>query len=214
MDRLTSTDHITTDHMTITDHLPGAATGEPPPQAVERGPVSPPSGDASAAAPGRFSFRPHPLTAALATLSLIAAVTVGTMGYKVHRNDQAEAASSAALAAAQVATPAILSYDYRHLDADFAAARAHLTGKFADQYARTTSSVVRSTAQRYRAAVRATVAGASVISAAPNRVVVLLFVNQTTTSTRVIGPKLDLNRVRMTLLKVDGDWRVSDVDAE
>ena len=41
----------------------------------------------------------------------------------------------------------------------------------------------------------------------------LLFVNQTTTSTRLDGPKVDLNRVRMSLRKVDGAWLVSDIDA-
>jgi Mce-associated membrane protein len=52
-----------------------------------------------------------------------------------------------------------------------------------------------------------------VVRASANRVVVLLFVNQTTTSTRLDGPKVDLNRVRMTLDRVDGTWLVSDVDA-
>jgi len=42
---------------------------------------------------------------------------------------------------------------------------------------------------------------------------VLLFVNQTTTSTRVQGPQVDLNRVRMTLTRVGDDWKVSAVTA-
>jgi Mce-associated membrane protein len=40
---------------------------------------------------------------------------------------------------------------------------------------------------------------------------VLLFVNQTTTSTRLDGPKVDLNRVVLTLDRVDGKWLVSKV---
>ena len=52
--------------------------------------------------------------------------------------------------------------------------------------------------------VTADVASSSVVRASQNRVVVLLFVNQTTTSTRLEGPKVDLNRVRLTLDRVDG----------
>ena len=39
------------------------------------------------------------------------------------------------------------------------------------------------------------------VRASENRVVLLLFVDQTTTSTRLEGPKVDLNRVRMTMLE-------------
>jgi Mce-associated membrane protein len=42
---------------------------------------------------------------------------------------------------------------------------------------------------------------------------VLLFVNQTTTSTRLDGPRVDLNRVRLTLVQVDGSWRLNNVVA-
>ena len=38
-------------------------------------------------------------------------------------------------------------------------------------------------------------------------------VNQTTTSTRLDGPKVDLNRVRLQMDRVDGKWLVSDVQA-
>ena len=98
----------------------------------------------------------------------------------------------------------LLSYDYRHLDRDFARAEKGLTGQFADDYAKTTESVVRPTAEQVQAVSRPTWPPSSVVRAAQNQVVVLLFVNQTTTSTRLEGPKVDLNRVRMTLDRVDG----------
>jgi len=41
--------------------------------------------------------------------------------------------------------------------------------------------------------------------------VLLLFVDQTTTSTRIEGPEVDLNRVRMTLSRGGGQWLVSGV---
>ncbi len=61
--------------------------------------------------------------------------------------------------------------------------------------------------------VTAEVVSSSVVRASENRVVLLLFVDQTTTSTRLEGPKVDLNRVRMTLSRTGGQWLVSGVDA-
>jgi Mce-associated membrane protein len=52
-----------------------------------------------------------------------------------------------------------------------------------------------------------------VISASADRAVVLLFVNQVTTSTQVSGSRVDLNRVRMTVALTSDGWRVSGVDA-
>ena len=43
------------------------------------------------------------------------------------------------------------------------------------------------------------VAGSSVVEAAPGRVVVLLFLNQQTTSDRLSAPRLDPSRVRMIM---------------
>jgi Mce-associated membrane protein len=43
--------------------------------------------------------------------------------------------------------------------------------------------------------------------------VVIAFVDQTTTSSRLAGPKVDANRVRLTLVPVRGEWKVSAVDA-
>ncbi|MPY58761.1 hypothetical protein [Streptomyces spongiae] len=148
-------------------------------------------------------------------------VAVGVLGWQYREGRQAEQARGQALAAARKAAPVVLSYDYRHLDRDFARARAQLTGKFRDEYGKTTKAVVGPTARKYHGVVKATVAApadggvpaASVVSAAPDRVVVLLFVNQVTESTRVSGSRVDLNRVRMTLTRTSDGWKVGAVDA-
>ena len=134
-------------------------------------------------------------------------------------------ADSAARAAAQQAAvtdiKTLLSYDATTLDRDFAKARGYLTGAFRDEYKKTTTTVVAPTAEKYHGVVQATVVEpsgggaptASVVSASPDKVVVLLFVNQVTKSTQVTGSRLDLNRVRMTLTRTSGGWKVSAVDA-
>ncbi|MFF0287075.1 hypothetical protein [Streptomyces sp. NPDC005262] len=168
--------------------------------------------------------RRRPFTVVLCVLLVAGLVAAAVLGWRYREGAQAEQARGQALAAARQAAPVVLSYDYRHLDRDFAAARARLTGHFRDEYGKTTTRVVGPTARKYHGVVKATVAqpagdsaaapAASVISASADRAVVLLFVNQVTTSTQVAGSRVDLNRVRMTLTRTDDDgWKVSALDA-
>ncbi|MFI5554899.1 hypothetical protein [Streptomyces sp. NPDC051738] len=160
------------------------------------------------------------LTALLGVLLVAGLVAVAALGWQYWDGRQTESARTEALTAARKAAPVVLSYDYRHLDKDFATARTHLTGDFRDEYGKTTKTVVGPTAKKYRGVVKATVAApatgapaASVVSASPDKVVVLLFVNQVTESTQVSGARVDLNRVRMTMTDTDDGWKVSAVDA-
>ncbi|MFF4214054.1 hypothetical protein ACFYZE_32860 [Streptomyces sp. NPDC001796] len=153
------------------------------------------------------------LTAALCVVLVAGLVAVAVLGWQYREGRRTDQARGQVLTAAEKAAPAVLSYDYRHLDQDFARARGYLTGGFRDQYLKTTKTVVGPTAAKYHGVVRATVAAASVVSAAPDKAVVLLFVNQTTQSTQVPGSRLDLNRVRMTLTRTSTGWKVSAVDA-
>lgn len=161
------------------------------------------------------------VTAVLA-VALIAAVAIGAVFAVQYRNAiRTDHARTAAIAAAERAAPVIFSYDYRHLDLDFSKAEAYLTGAFRSQYAKTTQTVVKPTATQYHGVVQATVAkpgdgsaaAASVVSATPDQVVVLAFINQSTTSTRVTGTQVDQNRVLLTLTHTSQGWLVSAVDA-
>ena len=61
---------------------------------------------------------------------------------------------------------------------------------------------------------RAEVVAASVVSADADRVEALLFVNQTTAGKDLEEPRVDLNRVVVTLVPDgDGGWLVDDLDA-
>ncbi|MFC9682448.1 hypothetical protein [Streptomyces sp. NPDC056948] len=156
---------------------------------------------------------PRPLVALLGVLLVAGLVALGVVGWQYQEGRQAQEARGEALAAARKTAPVVLSYDYRRLDRDFGRARGLLTGKFSDQYRKTTAGVVGPAAKKYHAVVRATVATASVVSASPDKVRVLLFVNQVTESTQVSGSRLDLNRVRMTMNHTADGWKVGAVDA-
>ncbi|MEV5147988.1 hypothetical protein AB0L14_27230 [Streptomyces sp. NPDC052727] len=193
---------------------PPAAGWEDPP---EPGPFE---DDLVESAPPRRVGR-RVLTAVLGVVLVAALVVAAVLGWRYQEGRQTEQARGEALAAARKAAPVVLSYDYRHLDRDFTRARALLTGRFRDEYGKTTKTVVAPTATKYHGVVKATVAAppdggapaVSVVSATPDRAVVLLFVNQVTESTQVSGPRLDLNRVRMTLTRTSDGWKVSGVDA-
>lgn len=164
--------------------------------------------------------------AALAALALLAAVAVGGASY-VGARYQSAAADDArttayersleqAPAAAERAATAILSYDYESLDADRDAASRFLTPAYKDDYVTTFDSLVKESATQTKANVEATVLASSAMLQAgdqdPDRVPVLLFVDQTTVSTANSGePGVALNRVRLDLVRVDGTWLVDGI---
>jgi Mce-associated membrane protein len=118
-----------------------------------------------------------------------------------------------ALAASRDAARALFSYDHERLDEDFARGQALTTGKFREEYTKTTNEVVRGVAEQYDAVVRADVNEAGIVSASADEATALVFLNQITTSTRVEGDKIDQSRVRMHLVLRDGRWLVDEVTA-
>lgn len=126
------------------------------------------------------------------------------------------ASSQSAVAAAKSSVHAILSYDYRTISADIAAAKADTTGVFAHQYVSTASQLL-AQAKAVKAIVQATVGSSGVVSAANNAVVVLLFVDQASvrqvTGQKTPTTRIDQSRVRVTMSRVNGKWLVSALAA-
>ncbi|MET9018641.1 hypothetical protein ABZV93_01535 [Actinopolymorpha sp. NPDC004070] len=154
--------------------------------------------------------RTWPVAVLAGAVTLVLAATA-VLGYRAKVADEVDSARTGASGAARTAAQVVLGYDYRHLDADFGRSLALLTGGFRDKYTQTATSLVRPTAAQTHAVVVAEVRSVSVVSATPDRVVTLLFVNQTTTSNRTAEPRTDLNRVRMTMRRVGDRWLVSEM---
>jgi Mce-associated membrane protein len=155
------------------------------------------------------------VVAAVAALLLVVAASVVVA---LDRQQQRVAdARAAALEQARTSAETVLSYSHRSLDDDFAAALALSTGQFEEDYERTSQSAVREVATETEAEVRADVVSAGVVSGTADRVVVLLFVDQTTVSNRLDRPQTDQNRVRLTMVRSTADdgpeWLVEQVDA-
>lgn len=156
---------------------------------------------------------PGALLLVLALAVAVLASGVGALYQHARRAQLTEQARGAAVEAARSHAEEILSYDYRTLEHDVAQAKADTTGKLRQQYTKLTSTLVSPKAEKHKVIVRADVVGSAVVTASPDRVVTLLFVNQATRSDLLKGPRVDQNRVRMTLEKVDGKWLAADLAA-
>lgn len=163
-----------------------------------------------APAPGRA------LVAALAAVVVLLAGLAGFLGWRVvdtAGKGPVEQSRTDAVAAARKAAPLVFSYDYRHLDKDFAAGKAVTTGQFQSEYAKTTTKLVSDVAPRYKAVVVAEVSAISVVQASERSVVTLVFVNQSSASTLNAQPKITTSRLEMTMVKRGNRWLVSRIKA-
>lgn len=152
---------------------------------------------------------------ALLAVALIASAGVAAWLYfSQYRPDQQvdAAVSKTALDAATNGTVALLSYAPDSLDKDFASAKSHLTGDFLSYYTQFTEQIVTPAAQQKSVKTTASVVRAAVSELHPNSAVVLVFVNQTTTSKENPDGAFAVSSVKVSLNKVDGTWLISSFD--
>ena len=150
----------------------------------------------------------------LIVLALLVAVVAAGVVILIRENQHLQAMEDArgpALNAARSHAEDLLSYDYRTIQDDVDRAADGATGSFRAEYVKTFKTVLFEQAKAQQTVVKAQVRSASVVDAQPDRVVVLLFVNQATTKKDAKDTKIDQPRVQMTLNKVDGKWLVSKV---
>jgi len=199
-----------------TPPVPGAARAATP-----GGSGAAPGADpAEPATGGETGFRgwtvPWPV---FAVLGVLTALAVGFAAYFLTQAQRAadyREALDRAPAAAESAASAVLSYDYKSLESDRDAAAKFLSGGYRSEYVDTFDKLVAESATETKATVEAEVLASSAMVGGedrnPDRVPVLLFVNQTTTSTANEGESpVALNRVRFDMVQVDGTWLVNDI---
>jgi Mce-associated membrane protein len=168
----------------------------------------------AAPAPGR-SLRAVPVIPAVLVLALLAAGGLAAwMYFSQYRPDQAtdQAASQSAIDAARDGTVAMLSYKPGTLDQDFAAAKSHLTGDFLNYYDTFTKQIVSPAAKDKAVTTTAQVVGAAATELHPKSAVVLVFVNQVTTSKERPDPSAAASSVLVSLTKVQGSWLINKFD--
>ena len=151
----------------------------------------------------------------VATTLVVAAVGVAAGVYFIlYWPDQRvdDAAAHRAIQAASDGAVAVLSYSYDHLNRDFDNAKSRLTGDFLTYYKKFTDNVVAPTAQQGQLTTSAKVIRAAISDLHPNSAVVLVFVDQTTASTKKKDPEKTQSAVLVTLTKVNGSWLIAKFD--
>jgi hypothetical protein len=192
-----------------------APEGEVPPPPPLDEPVA---GPARGPVPFLAGFK---LLCALLALCLVLVAVTGYAWYRSENPSEGKApdgvitssqARDAGMQAAATLTQKVLSYDWKTLPADMKASEAVLAPSFRSQYAKTMDGVKDQTVKN-QVKLTAAVVATSIISASTRKVQALVFVNQITTAKGSANQRLDQNRVRVTLTRDGGDWRVSKMDA-
>ncbi|OBG27431.1 hypothetical protein A5764_03545 [Mycobacterium sp. 852002-51057_SCH5723018] len=114
--------------------------------------------------------------------------------------------------AASDGTVALLSYSPESLDKDFANAKSHLSGDFLSYYNQFTDQIVAPAAKQKSLKTTARVIGAGLSELHPNSAVVLVFVDQSTTSKDRPDPAMAASSVLVSMTRVNGNWLITKFD--
>jgi hypothetical protein len=146
------------------------------------------------------------LVVALAVLDVLLLQNWRDQPGKAERREQLVATVNGAVAD-------VLSYDYRHLDTNEAAAAAQLTGKFKDQYVASMNTTIKPKAPADKAVVVGEVGSTAVTSVSGDgkQAVMLVLGQQTVTNATQTTPRYDPVSLRVTVTLVHGKWLVSDL---
>ena len=135
----------------------------------------------------------------------------GFLGWHAWQQHQVDAASREGQAAAVRYAEVLTSIDSNNVDQNFSDVLNGATGEFKDMYSQS-SAQLRQLLLDNKATARGVVIDSAVKSATPEKVVVLMFVDQTVANKAAPDPRIDRSRVKMTMEKVDGSWRASKVE--
>lgn len=202
----------------------GAPTGEPEetdgaaadePDATEPADAEPdatePDADDTADAPAPRNPRRGRVLAlvVLPVLALLLGAAAGYAKYEIVRADATDTAGVEAMAAAQNIVANLLTYQPITAEDQLRSALSSTTGAFHDSYAQQINDNIIPTAKKLNVYATTIVHAASVVSASPDRVVTLLFANQTV-AVGQDAPTVTLSRFQATLERHDDRWLISE----
>lgn len=152
------------------------------------------------------------ILAAAVIAVFVALVSVSSfLGWQLWQNQQVAQAGQQARDAAVAYAQVLTSIDSTRVDENFDEVLAGATGEFKDMYSES-SVQLRQLLIDNKATAHGVVVESAVQSAAKDKVVVLLFVDQSVSNATVPDPRMDRSRIKMTMEKVDGQWRAAKVE--
>lgn len=152
---------------------------------------------------------------AIRWVGIIAAVVLlvglGFCGWVLFQGHQKDVAAAQALAAARSYVLTLTNIDSTSLDDGMGNILDGATGEFKDKYGKSTEHL-RQVLLDSQAVTHGTVVEATVKSATKDKVVVLMFVDQSVSNRNSPTPQIDRSRIKMTMNKVAGRWLASKVE--
>lgn len=107
--------------------------------------------------------------------------------------------------------PEILSYQYDTVDEHFARVQDHLGGDFKTQFDEVSRTAIVPSAKKREVVTTAEVVESAVVSTEVDKAELLLFLNQTTTSSDTPESKIDGSRVRVYVERTEDDWLITEM---
>lgn len=163
--------------------------------------------------PRRWLRRPTRRTLALgagAALLVASLATSAVLAVDLYQRRAVDDAGQQALAAAQQYAVILTSVDDAKLDENFAAVLDGATGEFKEMYSES-SSQLKQVLIDNEARADGKVVAAGIKSATTDQAEIMLFLDQAVTNKLNPEPRVDRNRIIITMDKVDGRWLASDV---
>jgi Mce-associated membrane protein len=143
---------------------------------------------------------------------LTAGVAVsGVLGWMLWQQRVVTRAGQQAQQAAVEYAQILTSIDSNKVDENFNQVLDGATGEFKDMYTQS-SMQLRQLLIDNKATAHGVVLESAIQSTSKNKVVVLLFVDQSVANASLPDPRIDRSRIKMTMEFVDGRWRTSKVE--
>jgi Mce-associated membrane protein len=154
------------------------------------------------------------IVAILVVLTLISGGAATWVYFKQYRPDQQTDSGVArtVVSAASDGTVAVMSYSPDTLEKDFAAARSHLTGNFLSYYNQLTQQMMSPTARQKSIKTSAHVMRAAVKELHPDSAVVLVFVDQNTSTKDAPESTMTPSSVLVSMARVNGNWLITEFE--
>ncbi|GAB07010.1 Mce-associated membrane protein [Gordonia amarae] len=147
----------------------------------------------------------------LALLAVAGVAGTAWFGTQWRSAENTDKAADAAVVAARQFTTTLTSVSANSLDKDFNAVLAGSAGEFHQMYAKS-SDQLRQLLIDNKAQAKGTVLASGVVSASTDKVVVVMFVDQTVQNVSNTQPRIDRSRIRVTMTKHDGRWLAEKVE--
>ncbi|MCT7658437.1 tetratricopeptide repeat protein [Mycobacterium deserti] len=148
---------------------------------------------------------------AAAAIVIVGLAGSGFLGWQLWQERQIDRAGQEAQKAAVAYAEILTSIDSTKVDENFAQVLDGSTGEFKDMYSQS-SMQLRQLLIDNKATAHGVVLDSAVQSATRDKVVVLLFVDQSVSNANVPDPRVDRSRIKMTMENIDNSWRASKVE--